>query len=529
MRKPLFATIFMLLSLESFSQIQGSVPILNSDINSKSVIYIDFNGQYVTGTPWNWNGPINAKPSGLTNANMKEIFASVAADYRIFKVNITTDPAKYSTAPAASRIRLIVTTTSSWYGTAGGVSYVGSYTWGDDTPGWIFSAILNYDPKKVAEAVSHEAGHTLGLQHQSRYDANCNKLNEYNPGAGNFASGWSPIMGVSYYTNASTWMKGKSTISCTTVQDDIATIAGYPNNLFIRSDDAGNTYTTAKVLNVAGTINANGIITTLADKDVYSVTLTTLTRFKVNVSPESVGAGDKSANLNIRLSLLNKIGGVIKAYSPSTLSAKIDTTLKPARYYLVVEGVGSSYIPDYGSVGKYSIQGTALAATALAEPVGLTGVSSGANHMLQWSVNPEIQVIDVEILQSPDGNSFTPVQHVRPQTSTFNNHLANAATVFYQVKVTDDLQQEHFSKVVALSGNSIPPLTVVTNAAERTLQVKSAEASDFEIFTAGGQLYQRGKLVEGSNRVLVQGKQIGVFVLKSTSRSGSNAIKFIFP
>jgi hypothetical protein len=529
MRKLIVAAIFMLLSVKSFSQTQGTVPILNSDINSKSVLYIDFNGQYVTGTPWNWDGPINAKPSGLSNANMKEIFASVAADYRIFRVNITTDPAKFSAAPAASRMRIIVTTSSDWYGVAGGVSYVGSYTWGDDTPCWVFSTILKYDPKKVAEAISHEGGHTLGLQHQSKYDANCNKLNEYNPGSGTFASGWSPIMGVSYYTNSSTWMKGKTTISCTDIQDDIATIAGYPNNLFIRPDEAGNAYTTAKVLNVNSSISASGIITTISDKDVYSITVTTIKRLKINVNAESAGASDKSANLNIKLSLLNKVGGVIKSYSPSTLSAKIDTTLRPARYYLVVEGVGSTYIPDYGSVGKYSIQGSALATTAAAEPVDLMGISSGTNHILEWSVNPDILVTDVEILQSEDGKSFRPVQHVEPQTSTFNNRMAKAATIFYQVKVTDEIQQAYFSKVISISGNSPAGFSVIANATERTLQIRSAEAGDYEIFTANGQLYQRGKVIQGANVVQVRGKQNGMFVIKNTSRTGSIAVKFIFP
>jgi hypothetical protein len=153
-------------------------------------------------------------------------------------------------------------------------------------------------------------------------------------------------------------MKGSNTLSCSTVQDDIATIAGYPNNLTIRTDDAGNTYTTAKTLNVTASINATGIITTLADKDVYFISNTSLRRFQLKIIPESAGTGDKSANLNIKLSLLNKVGGVIKAYSPSTMSVSFDTTLRPAKYYLVVEGVGSTYLPDYGSVGKYTIQGT---------------------------------------------------------------------------------------------------------------------------------------------------------------------------
>jgi hypothetical protein len=529
MRKLFFAAFLLLLSIKSYQQTQGTIPILNSDVNSKPVLYLDFNGQYVTGTAWNWDGPINAAPSGLTNAKMKEIFASVAADYRIFKVNITTDPAKYSAAPPAARMRVIVTTTSDWYGAAGGVSYVGSYTWGDETPCWVFSTLLNYDAKKVAEAISHEGGHTLGLQHQSRYDANCNKTHEYNPGTGTFATGWSPIMGVSYYTNSTTWMKGKNTISCGTIQDDIATIAGYPNNLSIRTDDAGNSYTTAKVLNVASTINASGIITTLADKDVYSITTTTLKRFKINVVPESAGTADKSADLNVKLSLLNKAGGVIKSYSPSTLTAKIDTTLKAGRYYLVVEGIGTSTIPDYGSVGKYTIQGTALATTSLLQDVDLSGTTIGTTHSLEWSVSPDIQVTDVEILQSEDGKTFTPIQRVQPEASTFKNQLPSAASVYYQVKVTDAGQEQHYSKVISLSTTDAAHFSVVANAPERTLRIQSVEAGDFEIFTSNGQLHQRGKLQRGMNLILVSGNQKGVFVVKGISPSGSTAVKFIFP
>jgi hypothetical protein len=75
------------------------------------------------------------------------------------------------------------------------VSYVGSFTWGDDTPGWVFSGLLNNNIKYIAEAVSHEAGHTLGLQHQSNYDAECTKTSEYGQGQGTGEISWAPIMG----------------------------------------------------------------------------------------------------------------------------------------------------------------------------------------------------------------------------------------------------------------------------------------------------------------------------------------------
>ena len=211
------------------------------------------------------------------------------------------------------------------------------------------------------------------------------------------------------------------------------------------------------------------------------------------------------------------------------MSASLDTTLKPGRYYLVVEGVGTSFLPDYGSVGKYTIQGTALATTSLAEGVNLKGSSTGSTHTLEWSVQPDIQVKDVEILQSTDGKSFMPVQRSQSGNSTYNNRLAKATTMYYQVKVTDALEEEHFSKVISLTGSEIGGFSVVSNATERTLRIMAQEAGDFEIFTSNGQLYQRGKVFQGYNLIQVSGNQKGMFVFKGINRSGTSTVKFIFP
>lgn len=528
MKKYLLSILMLTAGKWAFSQVQGTVPILSSDLGSASVLYIDFNGHYVTGTPWNWNGAINAQPSGLSTTQMKDIFKSVAADYSVFKVNVTTDPLKYNAAPAASRMRIIVTTTSSWYGSAGGVAYIGSFTWGDDTPCWVFSSLLKYDSKKVGEAIAHEAGHTLGLQHQSKYDANCNKLAEYNPGTGSFTSGWSPIMGVSYGTNCTTWMKGKTTVSCNSIQDDIAVIAGYPNNLFIRADEAGNSYSNAKTLPLTPTITGKGLITTMTDKDVYAMNITTTSRLRLSVIPEAVGTGDRGANLNVKLSLLNKVGSLIKSYNPSTLTASIDTTLRPATYYLVVEGIGTSYIPDYGSIGRYTITGTTATAT-LTNTVTLIGNSTGTMHNLQWSVPQDIQVMDVEVLESTDGKHFIPVQHLQPGTSTFDNYAPQASLLYYQVKVTDAIMDQHYSSVVALPTDIAGGNRVVPNASSRTLQVQSGLAGQYEILNASGQLIQRGIVQAGNNTVQVNGTAKGFLVFKLITTAGSQPFKFIFP
>ena len=111
--------------------------------------------------------------SGLTNAQITEVFDRVSEDYRPFNVNITTDSTVFLAAPVNKRMRVIITTTSDWYPGVGGVSFVGSFTWGDDTPCFVFQLPLAYKTKYIAEAVSHEAGHTLGLYHQAVYDQNC--------------------------------------------------------------------------------------------------------------------------------------------------------------------------------------------------------------------------------------------------------------------------------------------------------------------------------------------------------------------
>ena len=81
-------------------------------------------------------------------------------------------------------MRVILTVTHEWYGSAGGVAFVGSYSWGDDTPCFVFSGLLGYNVKNISEATAHEAGHTLGLYHQASYDANCVKTSDYHYGQG---------------------------------------------------------------------------------------------------------------------------------------------------------------------------------------------------------------------------------------------------------------------------------------------------------------------------------------------------------
>src|SRR5258706_13522 len=139
-----------------------ALPKLTSLPTAKATIFLDFDGHYVTSSIWNGGRPLDCAPSGMNDAQITEIFNRVSEDYRPFNIDITTDSTVFLAAPLTKRVRMIVTTTCAWYTGVGGVAYIGSFTWGDDTPGFVFLPRLGpSNPKMVAECCSHEIGHTL--------------------------------------------------------------------------------------------------------------------------------------------------------------------------------------------------------------------------------------------------------------------------------------------------------------------------------------------------------------------------------
>lgn len=185
------------------------------------VIFVDFDGHTVTGTNWNYMPEIVCASSGLTLDEQLAVMAQIEIDYAPFNVTVTSDEAVYNAASPNKRIRCIVTESYEWYGQAGGVAYVGSFTWGNDTPCFVFSSLLGYSVKKIHEAASHEIGHTLGCYHQAKWNEDCIKLSDYNTGC----CGEAPIMGVAYSQPVGKWWVGPNSQSCTTIQDDAQVIA----------------------------------------------------------------------------------------------------------------------------------------------------------------------------------------------------------------------------------------------------------------------------------------------------------------
>lgn len=308
------------------------------------VILLDFDGHKVSGTSWNYNGDFYCSPANLATDEMARIYERVSNDYSPFNIIVTLDENVYSQAPYNRRTRVVITESWEWFGQAGGVSFLNSFFDGSSAPCFVFSSLLNYNSRHIAEAASHEAGHTLALRHQSTY-SNCVKTQEYNSGQGSGETGWAPIMGIGYGQNLTLWHKGPNSISCTNIQDDVQIIAGIVG---FRADDHADKRDAATPLNSA----LSGAVNSSSDIDYFSLNLTAPK--SISLIPVNTGAGNAGANADLVLRVYNGNGSLMYAVNdPAVLHAS--TTLSAGSYYLSVAAAGNTNTGTYGMLGKYII------------------------------------------------------------------------------------------------------------------------------------------------------------------------------
>ncbi len=347
---------------------------LNSNPASTFVLYLDFDGHSDNSGWWSsatFPDPIVTAASSFTSTQITEVFNRVAEDYRPFNINVSTQLSVYNAAPVGNRQRVVITATSEFYtnenGGAGGVAYLNTFGSGEIAC-YVFTNFLGSSAKNAAEASSHEAGHTLGLQHHSKFNADCSYNTEYNPGKGSGQTKWAPIMGNSYSSNISQWYKGSANgTTCTAeVQDDLSVITSF-NGFGYRTDDFGNTLGTASTLSFSGTsITQKGIISTTADVDVFKIVVTTSGFHTFLTAPGAISTSTYSgANLDVKMWLTNAAGTILNTANDTTrLDATLSSILLSAgTYYVFVEGTGvSSYLDigstgtnDHGSLGEYTL------------------------------------------------------------------------------------------------------------------------------------------------------------------------------
>lgn len=191
-----------------------------------TVILLDFNGENIPFTMW--GQAFTVAPANMTNEEQDSVVARVQRMYSIFNVKVTKDETVYNNADPTQRVRIIITESYEWYcNCAGGVAYINSFGWTDETPAFVFSSLLHYSIKNVSEAAGHEAGHTLGLQHQARCENGVVTSNYYG-GAWDGDIYRAPLMGASYATTYyGEWWIGPTPLGCNDIQNDIEKMKKY--------------------------------------------------------------------------------------------------------------------------------------------------------------------------------------------------------------------------------------------------------------------------------------------------------------
>ena len=518
--KKLYLTLSLTFAL-FFSIKSFAVPQLNSLPGATAVIFLDFDGHYVQSVVWNAGSPINCAAATMTETQITEAFNRTAEDFRPFDINITTDSAVFLAAPLTKRIRIIITPTSGWYGGVGGVAYIGSFVWGDDTPGFVFCDRLGPNsPKMVGECCSHESGHALGLSHQSKYDASScpTPIETYNTGTGTGEDAWAPIMGNSYYKNMTGWNNGPTPYGCTNLQDHLSMITTL-NGFGYRADDYTETMNVSTAALTAGSFTKNGIINTNTDRDAFKLTILQNTNLHLTAIPFNVGANYIGANLDIKLELYNAAGMLIKTYDPiGSMSVTADTMLNTGIYYIKVDGTGNLNVGEYGSVGSYTLSGFTGALPI--HDVSLTGNNNYSKHNLTWNIIADEPIETITLQTSADGINYINLTTANATTKSFSYSPAKSAEIYYRLKVISVLDQTAYSNTIVLKGlNKEDNIFKVSTFIHSSITVNSPVTHQYILSDINGRIIGKGIGAAGAYKIDINNQPNGIYIIQLTSNN----------
>ncbi|HEV7781959.1 MAG TPA: DVUA0089 family protein, partial [Chitinophagaceae bacterium] len=383
----------------------------------------------------------------------------------------------------------------------------------------------------VGEGVSHEAGHTLGLYHQSHYDESCNKISDYHYGQGSGEIGWAPIMGAGYYQNLTLWNNGPNSLGCTSMQNDLQIIT--TNNGFTyRTDDHGNIFSAATLVSFSGNqFNASGVVEKNTDQDLFKFILPAPGRFQLGAVPYNVGTGNAGSDIDIQLTLYNSAQVALNVYNPGALlNSVIDSTMNAGTYYLRIEGKGNQYAPNYASLGSYSVQGTFTGNIVLPlHRLVLTGALNNNKHQLNWEILSDEPVTVLELEVSSDGMHFSSLGQPISSDRSFIYQPNSNNALQYRLRVKLNNGREYYSNLVTLKntkGQSQPKL-LSNFISNNDLTITSPARYEYAVYGTGGSLYAKGQLKSGMNTVLIPSLKTGVYFIRYSNPEHEWTEKFV--
>jgi len=328
------------------------VPPLNSYPSANAKVFLDFDGDYTSswvgyspGTTPAYDTDGDASTFSTTEvSNITEIWKRVSEKYSPFNINVTTvDPGNGNDRET---VRVVIGGTGSWFGLSGGVAYPGGFYNGLPNTVFVFPKNLaNGVPKYTAEASAHEAGHSFGLDHQSKYSGT-SKTDEYSDYDGVTKA---PLMGKSYHTARGIWWNGPSSSGYNFLQNDLSVLTSLNNGFGYRGDDFGNATLTGTTiaLDGGGNFSAAGVIENTSDRDCFNFT-TIGGAYAIHINNAEFGG-----MLDVSAWLYDSGGALVNsAGTTELLGEMLSGFINPGSYTLMVGSAG-----NFGDIGQFRVSG----------------------------------------------------------------------------------------------------------------------------------------------------------------------------
>lgn len=376
--------------------------LLQSRPGAPRVIYLDFDGETVSGTVWNvlYNSfdDISVPSSGMTRDEIIAAWARAAEDWAPFNVNVTTSRLVYQVTNPQRRCMVVCTTLiPSWaHDTAdtsdGGMAFIDSFANNSISAiCWCWN-VQNYF--RCAETISHEVGHTMGLSDAKEMSGDVER-GYYHGHETDCGVYWAPIMGrpfifdktvtcLTQFTKEGTYPG--STVEEPELDEIIHELGLLPDE---HLDSAGGIILpgTALALKNSSAV-VQGLLNSGSDVDAFSIELPAGT-WHIWAGPNSA-----EANVDVWLELQRMQGAgsytlLRRSANQGSSSADDASHSLSAQFYPVLEAgiyrirVGSDHCAgpygysNYGGLGTYTLRISPTAGFERDGPVLSTARVSG--------------------------------------------------------------------------------------------------------------------------------------------------------
>lgn len=480
---------------------------LQSRPSATAVIYLDFDGEIVTGSTWKNGDTIDAQPAGFSDAEITTTWELMSEDFSPFDINVVTDRSVFEATAKNRRMMVIFTPTDDAEPGSGGVAYLDSFSWNNDDPCWVFNI---GNGRQAGDTGSHEVGHTMGLDHDGQGST------EYYEGHGN----WAPIMGFSLGKQIGQWSLGEYN-NATNTQNDIQIIAGSSNNFGFAADDHSDVANgaTAIVADAGGNVNSSdntGVIRERDDIDMFSF-LAQAGQASFTLNPHDV-----HPNLDIALRLLDASGVEVTSNNPAELSASVTANLPEGLYFLEIQGSSSGTVDtgysDYGSLGQYSFSGQYTVKTPQ-DDIRLIAITPEAESLVCGNITPSIELINDGLNTISGFDILYRINMGTQLTQSFSNTVApqEKLTVTLDAITLNASGDTSIEIIAQIANDDLPNNNTITHNFFANISGVAAQVNSFE--TSGDALIAYDS--SGNTSVWERGAPSGT-VLNSAA-TGTNA------